>query len=160
LPNNTAPASSVPSGCFSVGTKTCAPGSISPCSEGNSPTIGIFEGIVIFLRRPCRLRLRFPRPLFGPFEQWSRWSSCFSAQGPKDSSAKPRRVSGKTTTSTARSDPSGCGSVAVSINVPSLISSIDDFTTASAAYLSFRLTVTSLPSLVCTTSFEPSRHAL
>jgi hypothetical protein len=28
LPNNTAPASSVPSGCFSVGTKTCAPGSI------------------------------------------------------------------------------------------------------------------------------------
>jgi hypothetical protein len=36
-------------------------------------------------------------------------------------------------------NPSGCGSVAVPIKVPCLISSIDDFTTASAAYLSFRL---------------------
>src|SRR6516165_5195562 len=37
------------------------------------------------------------------------------------------------------------------------MSSIDDFTTARAAYLSFKLTVTSLPSLACTTSFGPSR---
>src|SRR4029079_11489631 len=37
------------------------------------------------------------------------------------------------------------------------MSSIDDFTTARAAYLSFKLTVTSFPSLACTTSFEPSR---
>src|SRR5262249_57830112 len=37
------------------------------------------------------------------------------------------------------------------------MSSIDDFTTARAAYLSFRLTVTSFPSLACTTSFGPSR---
>ncbi len=52
LPNNTAPASSVPSACFSVGTKTCAPGSISLCSAGTSSTIGTSVGMVIFFSPP------------------------------------------------------------------------------------------------------------
>jgi hypothetical protein len=52
LPNSTAPLSSVPSACLSVGTKTIAPGLISLCSEGTSPTIGIFAGMVIFFSPP------------------------------------------------------------------------------------------------------------
>jgi hypothetical protein len=43
------------------------------------------------------------------------------------------------------------------MNVPSLISAIDDFTTASAARLSAKLTETSLPSLARTTGLDPSR---
>jgi hypothetical protein len=52
LPNNTAPLSSVPSACFSVGTKTIAPGVISLCSAGTNPTIGIFAGMMIFCSPP------------------------------------------------------------------------------------------------------------
>ena len=52
VPNSTAPLSSVPSACLSVGTKTIAPGLISLCSEGTSPTIGIFAGMVIFFSPP------------------------------------------------------------------------------------------------------------
>lgn len=52
LPNSTAPLSSVPSVCFSAGTKTVSPGLMSLCSAGTSPTIGIFAGIVMLFSPP------------------------------------------------------------------------------------------------------------
>ena len=44
-----------------------------------------------------------------------------------------------------------------SSDVPGLISAMEDFTAARAAYLSFKVIGTSLPSLERTTSFAPSR---
>jgi len=52
LPNRIAPLSKVPSACFSVGTKTIAPGLMSLLSAGTSATIGTFGGMVIFFSPP------------------------------------------------------------------------------------------------------------
>jgi len=52
LPNRTAPLSNVPSACFSVGTKTVAPGVISLLSVGTTATIGTFVGMTIFFSPP------------------------------------------------------------------------------------------------------------
>jgi hypothetical protein len=52
LPNRTAPLSNVPSACFSVGTKTFAPGVMSLSSAGTTATIGTFVGMVIFFSPP------------------------------------------------------------------------------------------------------------
>ena len=52
FPNRMAPLSSVPSACFSVGTKTIAPGMMSLLSAGTNATIGTLAGMVIVLSPP------------------------------------------------------------------------------------------------------------
>ena len=52
LPNRTAPLSNVPSACFSVGTKTIAPGMMSLLSAGTNATIGTLAGMVIVFSPP------------------------------------------------------------------------------------------------------------
>jgi hypothetical protein len=47
-----APLSNVPSACFSVGTKTVAPGMMSLLSAGTNATIGTLAGMVIVFSPP------------------------------------------------------------------------------------------------------------
>ena len=143
LPNKTAPLSSVPSACFSVGTKTFAPGSISLCSEGTSPTIGAFAGDGNFLFTALIGHVYGFCVHFLHLLGNGRVSHhAFGTEIPRIVAlGEATQTIGKNYNfNAARNDPSGSGSVAVPIKVPFLISSIDDFTTARAAYLSFRLT--------------------
>src|SRR3984885_9051181 len=65
-------------------------------------------------------------------------------------------LSGNTTTSNDRNVESGWVAVAVPMNVPCLMSAIDDLTTAIARNLSANIIATSVPSFACTTSLGPS----
>src|ERR1700722_17826219 len=66
------------------------------------------------------------------------------------------KLSGNTSTYNDRNVESGWVAVAVPMNVPCLMSAIDDLTTAIARNLSANIIATSVPSFACTTSLGPS----